>query len=273
MASTIEERAEGYKTKARSVSQVKQYMQCPYAFYLTRIAREPELQAAWLPMGVAVHAAAEKWEKSGRTLSLGDTQQEFVNVYTRMANESLEREPEEEGWQASGPYKGFADLDRRYLVGLDQVAKYIDWYKKSPDERVWVDPVNSMPAIEKRFDITLDGVPVIGFIDLVVKHPKHDVLVRDNKTGALPKMGDNFQLDVYALAINRMYGADCTAGDFWAGKTGRPSRVRKLEVNEEQITEVFVTADQRIKAGDYRPNPGENCERCPVQRSCDYSVA
>ncbi|MFD8789291.1 MULTISPECIES: RecB family exonuclease [Streptomyces] len=272
MSKTIEERAEAYKTKPRSVSQVKQYNQCPYAFYLARIAREPELQAAWLPMGVAVHAAAELWEKSGRTAALEDAQAEFAKVYTRMANDALEREPDEEGWQASGPYQGFTDLDRRYGVGLDQVAKYLQWYKDNPGERVWVDPVTNSPAIEARFDLEFDGVKVLGFIDQVIDHPKGDVRVRDIKTGAIPGMDDTFQLDTYAVAINRKYGTECITGDFWAGKTGRPSRVRKLEANSDKIAEVFVTADQRIKAGDYRPTPGEACGRCPVQRSCQYSA-
>ncbi|MFF3672415.1 RecB family exonuclease [Streptomyces sp. NPDC002120] len=272
MSKAIEERAEAYKTKPRSVSQVKQYNQCAYGFYLARIAREPELQAAWLPMGVAVHSAAELWEKSSRTAPLADAEAEFTKVYTRMANESLEREPDEAGWQASGPYKGFEDLDRRYLVGLDQVGKYVQWYKDNPDERIWVDPADSAPAIEQRFDLNFDGVKVIGFIDQVLEHPKHGVHVRDIKTGVIPAMDDTFQLDTYALAVNRTYGTECASGDFWAGKTGRPSRVRKLDVDADRIAETFVTADQKIKAGDYRPNPGEACGRCPVQRSCQYSV-
>ncbi|WP_167390880.1 RecB family exonuclease [Streptomyces yunnanensis] len=272
MSTTIEERAEAYKTKPRSVSQTKQYEQCPYAYFLARIAREPELQAAWLAQGVAVHSAAEEWEKSGRRMALDDAQAVYSKVYTRMANEALEAEPDEEGWQASGPYPGFTDLERRWSIGMGQVESYVDWYKTHPDETIWKS-ADGVPAIEQRFDIEVDGVKVIGFIDQVIEHPKHGPLVRDIKTGVIPKMDDTFQLDVYAFAMNKLYGLECKAGDYWSGKTGKPSRVRKLDIHTGRLEDVFGRMDEGVKSGDFTPRPDpEKCGRCPVQRSCEYAA-
>src|SRR5690606_29952771 len=61
----------------RSVSQLKQYQKCGYSYYLARIEREWERPAAWLPQGLAVHEAAEEYEKSGRTMSLDKMQDVF----------------------------------------------------------------------------------------------------------------------------------------------------------------------------------------------------
>ncbi|MEU3690510.1 RecB family exonuclease [Streptomyces narbonensis] len=272
MGTTVEERAEAYKDKPRSVSQVKQYDQCPYAYYLARIAREPELQAAWLAQGVAVHSAAEEFEKSGRTMPLEDVQAVFGSVYTRMANEGLEKEPAEEDWQASGPYTGFVDLERRWHLGLEQCEKYVRWYKEHPDEQIWKSP-SGEAAIEKRFDIEVAGVKVIGFIDQVINHPKHGPLVRDIKTGVIPKVDDTFQLDVYALAMKRLHDLDCKAGDYWSGKSGKPSRVRKLDIHTSGVEDIFKAMDDGVKAGRYTPKPdSEKCGRCPVQRSCKYAA-
>ncbi|MFE3579109.1 RecB family exonuclease [Streptomyces vinaceus] len=272
MSVTIEVRAEAYKTKPRSVSQAKQYEQCPHAYFLTRIAREAELQAAWLAQGVAVHAAAEAWEKSGRQMALDDAQAEFGRVYTRMANEALEAEPDEEGWQASGPYPGFTDLERRWSIGKAQVESYVDWYKTHPEETVWKS-ADGVPAIEQRFDVTLDGVHVIGFIDQVIEHPKHGPLVRDIKTGQIPAMTDTFQLDTYGLALQEQHGLECSAGDYWSGKTGRPSRVRRLG-SAAEVVDRFKAMDEGVKAGDFSPSPApEICQRCPVRRSCRYDAS
>ncbi|MFF3555360.1 RecB family exonuclease [Streptomyces tsukubensis] len=268
---TLEERAETYRTRPRSVSQVKQYEQCPHGFYLARIAREPELQAAWLAQGVAVHAAAEEWERSGRTMSVGQTQEVYGRVYTRMANEALEAEPTEAGWQASGPYEGFTDLERRWHLGREQVEKYVAWYTKHPDEQVWKSQAG-VPAIEQRFDIEVGGVAVVGFIDLVIDHPKHGLVVRDNKTGAIPKMNDTFQLDTYALALKKAHGVECETGDFWSGKTGKPSRPRKLGDGESAVVDRFREMDAGVKSGDFTPTPSpETCARCPMQRSCRFA--
>ncbi|MET8684828.1 PD-(D/E)XK nuclease family protein [Streptomyces sp. NPDC004732] len=271
MDDKTEKRLADYATRPRSVSQAKQYDQCPYGYYLARIKREPELQAAWLGHGVAVHAAAEAWEKSGRSLGLEGAQEVFKGEYAKMANRGLEAEPNETGWQASGPYTGFVDLERRWGLGLDQVRKYLDWYEANPDQVIWKD-AEGKAAIELKFDLDLDGVQVIGFIDQVIETKKNGPRARDIKTGVIPKADDTFQLDTYALAMKDQYGISCETGDFWSGKTGRPSRARKLSASRDQIVEVFKTMDEGVKAQDFRPKPGEACGRCPVQRSCTYGV-
>ncbi|MEU9603678.1 PD-(D/E)XK nuclease family protein [Streptomyces sp. NPDC048057] len=271
MPTTVEARAEAYRTRPRSVSQVKQYEQCPYGYFLTRIAREPELQAAWLAQGVAVHAAAEEWERSERVMSVAAAQEVFGRVYVRMANAALAAEPAEDGWQASGPYPGFADLERRWHLGREQVERYVAWYEKHPDEVVWKSP-DGVPAIEQRFDIEIDGVPVVGYIDQVIDHSKHGPVVRDIKTGVLPTMDDTFQLDTYALALELEYGVECRIGDYWSGKTGRPSRARKLGVDRDSVVDRFREMDEGVKSGNYTPTPApETCARCPVQRSCRFA--
>ncbi|MEU3599635.1 PD-(D/E)XK nuclease family protein [Streptomyces sp. NPDC006798] len=271
MSTTVEERTEAYRTRPRSVSQVKQYEQCPFAFYLTRIAREPELQAAWLAQGVAVHSAAEEWERSERVMSVPEAQGVFGRVYVRMANEALEAEPAEDGWQASGPYTGFTDLERRWHLGREQVERYVAWYEKNPDEKIWKSS-DGVPAIEQRFDIEVDGVKVVGFIDQVIDHPKRGPVVRDIKTGVIPMVADTFQLDTYALALRQAHGVDCETGDYWSGKTGRPSRARKLG-SGAAVVDRFKEMDEGVKAGLFTPSPSaETCGRCPVQRSCDFAA-
>jgi putative RecB family exonuclease len=246
LPTTIEDRAEAYKIKPRSVSQVKQFDQCPYGYFLARIARVPELQAAWLAQGVAVHSAAEEWEKSGRQMTVDHAQKVFSWVYTSMANQALESEPDEDGWQASGPYPGFTDLERRWSIGMGQVESYINWYKTHPDEKIWK---------------SADGVP------------KQGPLVRDIKTGLIPPMNDTFQLDTYALAMREQYGLECEAGDYWSGKTGRPSRVRRLG-SAAEVVDRFKAMDESVKAGDFPPSPApEICRRCPVRRACRYDAS
>lgn len=253
----------------RSVSQLKQYDRCAYAYQLQRLEKVWSRPAAWLAQGTAVHAAAEMWEKTGRTAPLDDVNDVFDSVYQKEIEESLEVAPMAD-WFGSGPYGPESDIERRYGIGRSQVSKYLDYYYTVPEEVIWLSPKGE-PGIEIGFDIELDGILVRGFIDSVIQLGD-DVIVRDIKTGNLP--GDDFQLGVYGLALSIAYHVDQPeVGDYWMGKTGKPTKPYQIGWwNEERVTEEFVTLEQKIISGSFPPNPGSNCRVCPVSHACRYAV-
>lgn len=269
----------------RSVSQLKEYTKCPHAYYLHRIERVTERPAAWLPMGLGVHEAAEEWEKSGRTMSVDDAQAVFRESYATHTNR-LAEVMDWDYWFPSGPYRGYDDVSRRSAIGQDQVVKYIDYYTETaPQEVIWITPEGE-PAIELGFNIDLDGVPVRGFIDQVVTatyadgfKPDQitiedgDLRVRDIKTGNKP--GDDFQLAVYAIAVNEMHGTEIDEGDYWMGRQGKPTKeTYKLGYwTKEKVTEEFHKVDEGIRSGDFPAVPDEdNCKFCPVASACQFAV-
>lgn len=255
----------------RSVSQLKQYEKCPYSYYLARIERVWERPAAWLPQGLAVHEAAEEFEKSGRTMSTDETQDVFRESYAKHTSRLCEETPNFNYWFSSGPYKGEEDIERRFKLGLEQVARYVDYYTEvHPEEVIWITPEGE-PAIELGFDIDLDGVRVKGFIDQVIEHPTHGTHVRDIKSGNQP--GDDFQLAVYAIAINQMHGTDIDTGDYWMGRQGKPTKeIYKLHFwNREKVAEEFHKVDEGIRKGDFPAKPDEDkCRFCSVSASCAF---
>lgn len=199
--------------------------------------------------------------------------------------------PNFEYWFASGPYRGAADIERRFGIGLGQVGKYFDWCEAHPGEVVWVAD-DGTPGIELEFDIELGvnedsrcaegehvadcecriGVPVRGFIDLV-NVVGDQIQVRDHKMGNQP--GDDFQLAVYALALAETYGIDQPKlGDYWMGKSGKATYPYDLtEWTKEAITERFVELDDNVKNERFDPKPSESvCGFCPVRTSCDFAV-
>lgn len=259
-------------TDYRSVSQVKEYQRCPYAYYLNRIEKAWQRPAAWLPQGLAVHEAAEEYEKTGRTMPLDKAQEVFRESYAKHTNRLCEATPNFDWWFASGPYRGEEDIGRRFEIGLGQVEQYINYYTDTaPEQVIWITPEGE-PAIELGFNIDLDGVPVRGFIDQVIASPDHpSPLVRDIKTGNQP--GDHFQLSVYAVAVNEMHGTEITAGDYWMGRRGKPTKTYDLSSwSKEGVTEVFHKVDEGIKAGDFPALPEESkCRFCSVSASCEFA--
>lgn len=258
----------------RSVSQVKELDDCGYRYYLHREATDEdgnrlwERPAAWLPQGLGVHEAAEAWEKSGRTMTLEEAQKIFGESYDAHTNRLLETTPNLDFWFRSGPYGGDQDIPRRYEIGMEQTARYVRYYtEKHPEEK----PLRLSEdefAVEWPFEVKFGDVPVRGVIDFVLEDGKP----RDNKTGNRP--GDPFQLGTYAGVIEQLLDVKPTTGDFWMGKSGKPTiPIDLTDWTQQRLADVFGDADERIRNQQFDPDPDpDKCRFCPMAHACEYSV-
>lgn len=262
------------QTSPRSVSQVLSYQKCPYAYYLGKIARDDigeriwDRPAAWLPMGTAVHAAAESWERSNRSVSLEDAQTVYTASYIEETEKLLAR-GRMDTWFHSGPYDGESDIERRFKLGYDHVARYVSWYSgKGSQDVVWVAD-DGTPGIEMEFHIDLDGVAVRGYIDTVFSTP-HGIVVNDNKTGVKP--GDVFQLATYAVALKDQYHQTVNHGQFFMTRKVKPDPLIDLfEMGREEVTAVYHELDENVKAERFDPKPEpEKCSRCGFNSYCPF---
>lgn len=268
----------GQAGAARSVSQLKQFEKCPQAWYRARVLRAWQKPAAWLPQGSAVHGAIEWYERTNRTGSLEEMLIVFAKLYAEEVASYTKITPNFEWWQASGRYTADIDLPRRYKKGVEQCKAYIDYYNRVPNEVIWIAP-DGTPGIELSFEIDLEGVPVRGFIDAVISRPKGiwegetEPIVRDAKTGNDP--GDDFQLAVYALALRMQYGLDVWLGDYWMGRSGKPTAAYDLrDWPAERLIAKFHELEAAIVSGDFPalPDP-DKCKFCDVGYGCPYSEA
>lgn len=250
----------------RSVSQVNELERCPEAYRLARIERSWKKPAAWLPQGTAVHYAAEMWEKSSRTMSLEEAQEAFKLSYSKEVAKYAETTPNFDFWERSGPYNGRTDIERRWGIGMEQVASYIAYYHRHPEEVPGV--YNDVPAVELEFDVMFGETPVRGLIDMVV-----DDKPRDNKTGKKP--GSDFQLATYAGALAVEFDVPFSEGDYWMAQQGKPTKPYDLsDWSIQRLADVYGEADQQIKAENFVPNPSvETCQFCSVRSSCNYAMA
>ncbi|QJD50278.1 Cas4 exonuclease [Mycobacterium phage Iwokeuplikedis] len=296
------------KLPLRSVSQINQYTRCPMSYKLARIDKVWARPAAWLPQGTAFHTVAEVYEKAlaeGREMSLERAQEIFKEEYAKDIGELCAETPNFDWWFASGPYHGERDIERRFHVGLEQVEKFLHW-RTTKGQEIWIAPAikdprcgadeaqalvvdgetmivhvqdcgckPSRPAIELSFSIILETplgpIRVRGYIDAVVV-VNGEPRVRDYKTGNKP--GDDFQLGVYALAIETLFGVKVNTGDyFMAGKKGKKPVITDpfdlTEWTRDKIAERFHEVEVKIQAGDFEALPeADKCAFCDVSYSC-----
>lgn len=253
----------------RSVSQYTTYVKCGEAYRLERIAKAPQRPAAWLVQGTAVHAAIEAYELSYRELSAANAVDIFNATYDAGIEELAAREPNLDRWlTGNGRVKGATDIVRRAEVGAQQVTDYIATIP-FVGLNIW-EPAPDYLAIELPFEIDLDGVIVKGFIDQVLEDARSGgLLVRDLKTGT--KLPDTpFQLGVYAIAVEQIFGVRPGYGDFWMFKNGGPTAPYDLsDFTRPRVARWFREMDRSESAGIYLPSPGDGCRVCSVSEWCD----
>ncbi|MEU4709480.1 PD-(D/E)XK nuclease family protein [Nocardia salmonicida] len=255
--------------RSLSVSQLNTYTKCPQAWHLERQRKAWQRPAAWLAQGTAAHAAYEAYERSGRTLTLEELEEIYRTVYAEEIAKYSKETPNHNWWFASGPYSGPVDIERRFKIGLEQVAKYPVWYDKHPEEVIWVAP-DGTPGIELGFDFDLDGVRIRGFIDALIWDRRYNrIVVRDNKTGKSP--GGDMQLGVYAVAVEETYDVEKpNTGDYWMATSGSPTKPYDLsDWNRDRLVNEFHQLAEDIAAEKFDPKPEDSkCKFCSVATSC-----
>lgn len=255
--------------KHRSVSQHNTYVRCPYSYKLQRIDKVWQRPASWLSQGLGVHVAMEEWERSGRTLSREQLVEIYQEEFIRSVNEQAETTPNFDYWFGSGPYSGPVDIERRFAIGEQQLMDLLDYCERVPD-KVWTAP-DDAPAIELKFEVELGGVQVVGFIDQIVETP-NGLHVRDIKTGSKP--GDTFQLATYSEAVRILYGEVIEYGDYFMGKTGKPTKpVFISDRDRADVHRAFEELEENIQAERFDPKPSRNtCTMCSVKTSCEFAL-
>ncbi|MFF9481408.1 RecB family exonuclease [Streptomyces sp. NPDC014733] len=252
-------------TMPRSVSQVEQYEKCAWRYYLQRVEKVTPRPAAWSHHGTAFHAAAEDYENSARTMEAEEVVQCFSDRYSALVNASLDQEPDTDRWLAAG-VSGGEDIERRYALGQEQTARYVEW-SQGAGPVIWTVPANKL-ALELAFSVEIGGVKVRGFIDQLTVEPDDSLRVRDLKTGTTKS---KFQLEAYKVAVEKIYDVPVNRGDWYLAKSGGLSRTVKLDkVTEAEVGARFAATDEGVKRGDFPAKPGFSCRFCDVSHACSF---
>lgn len=244
---------------------------CAKAYFLTRVAKAPQVPALWLVGGSAVHEATEHYDLMS-IVGNDDVSKENIGriwetYFDNQLAQARDKEENEHKWRRSQS----EDIETWRRMGLQFVQAYIDWRERSPWE-IWTTP-DGEPAIELDVSGKLPGCPVEikGFVDRVFHDPVFNKLwVLDLKSGKRPPK-TAAQFETYAALIEQKYGVKVDMGvPFMNRKAslGKPFDLSEVDVKE--IGAVYGAAWDQILKGDFQANgfPRECYPLCDVQAAC-----
>jgi len=175
-------------------------------------------------------------------------------------------------WRAGGratianPNK--EDGDWWQANGLNMVNNWVSFRNAEHNLELWVTP-QGVPAIELVFNMNLDGVMVKGALDRMMVLPNGDLVVLDIKSGARMPSSD-FQLGIYAVAMEEVFGVRPKYGLYWDARKGATSELINLDKwTRETVSEIVGMFDKARRAGIFIPN-FDHCKMCNFTNDCKY---
>jgi putative RecB family exonuclease len=228
--------------------------------------RTPQRTAAWFVQGSAVHESLEAYERSRRRISPDEAVDVFHASWDRILAEARRQQPDESMWMVGGRKKLETDITQRSATGAQQVIDYIG--ARPPGGGLA--PTSFAPdelAVEVGFELDFDGIPVLGYIDVV--HEEGGRLVpEDWKTGAhMP--ADPYQLATYRWAIHHLTGEAPEWGQFWMCREKKAVPVDLRPYTFERVCKWYRELAAGIEGGIYLGNAGDHCFTCTVAPYCD----
>lgn len=263
-----------YKHDTRSFSQLQTYAKCSEQYRLQKVEHVPEQMTAWAPQGSAFHTGMEEWEKSGRALTVDEVIDLALADYDQRIARQREKQPEDSGWLTGGRTKAKDDIARRRDRVVEHVKGYVAYSLDHEHEFRPAELPDGRPAVEVPWTITLNGVTVVGYTDLVLWWPERNMLtIRDLKTGNKLPDGPE-QLAVYGIAWEHYFGDRIEYGDYFMCKNNAPTQPYYLgDYPEPVIGAWFEMMHRAERSGIYLPNRSDACRVCTVAAYCSAGGA
>ncbi len=238
-----------YKGRVLSHSSVKMYRDCPQKWKFRYVDKVPDKPRSFFSFGKSVHAGLEFLYDRARAQrpALEELLSHFREGWLR------------EGYESPAQEKWFFQEGERILRGF--------YAKHSTD-------FSSVRQVELKFTISVEGVPVTGFIDRIDNTKNGGLAIIDYKTGKAfdkSRVRTDPQLTLYQLACSTLLGKPVESVTLYHLNSLTPLTVpahtdRQLESMKAGIVEAaHGISDQKFEA---TPNERGVCQYCDYAQIC-----
>ncbi|HWC32783.1 MAG TPA: PD-(D/E)XK nuclease family protein, partial [Actinomycetota bacterium] len=230
-----------------SYSSMNTYERCPLAYRLQYEERVPTKRSSFLAFGDSLHQALYRFHD--RPVPVAPPVEHLLEILDDVwVSEGYGGEAEEHAYRQHA-----REVLRRYHE--DNAASY-----RIP------------AALEFRFRIEVEGVPVNGVIDRLDRVPGGGYEIVDYKTNRrLPPKASidrDLQLSLYALAAREVWGIEPERLTLYYLLPGQRMTTSRSADDLDDLRGRIANVAERIDAGKFEPRENALCGHCEFQHLC-----
>ena len=255
-----------------SYSQLESFRKCPLEYKFRSIFKIPIRGKSVFSFGKTIHATLHKFVEESLKFSQTEQKDLFGSGGSKgyLKFEDLlkiyEKEWIEDWYDSASIKKEFHEKGKALLKSF-----YEDFIAKNPKILF----INNEPAIEKSFNLKLNGDVFIGTIDRM-DDLGNGVEIIDYKTGSPKKTlakEEKLQLMIYALAAKKVFNLKPIKLTYYYIDDGSSLSFEvddeDIEKTEDDVKELI----QKIKRSNFKPSGGWHCQYCDFKDICAHKKA
>lgn len=238
-----------YKGRMLSHSSIMLYRTCPQKWKFRYIDKIPEKPRSFFSFGKSVHAALEfllnQFPEALPTIE--ETLTHYKNSWLREGYDT----PQQEKW--------FYQEGERIIKGF---------YIKHKND------FKNVFQVEYKFNFSIEGVPITGFIDRIDHAVNGKVSVLDYKTGKAfdkSRVRQDPQLTLYQMAVKEIFGKEVESVTLYHLNSLTPLTVpAHSKEKENELKNVVVETAKGISDKLFEPKPDAkgHCQWCDYVQVC-----
>jgi DNA helicase-2/ATP-dependent DNA helicase PcrA len=252
-----------------SYSQLESFRKCPLEYKFRSIFRIPMRGKPVFSFGKSIHQTLHRFVLESLKASVVDQKDLFgkkaelgVLSFKDLLN-IYEKEWISDWYESATVKKEF------YEKGKESLKLFYDDFVKNKPEVLFI---NDEPALEKNFNLKINGDVFIGTIDRIDKLAA-GVEIIDYKTGSPKKTlakDEKLQLLIYAVAAKKVLGLHPIKLSYYYLDDGSFCSFNvnddDIEDTEKQIKDLL----DKIKRSNFKPSPGWHCQYCDFKDICAH---
>lgn len=255
-----------------SFSQLAAFEKCPLQYKYAYILKIPTKGKPNFSFGKTIH----------------NTLHRFVNLNAQIFQSEQKNLFEEVDNERKKVNLGLSDLfniykeewidawfdDERHKEEYREKGKGIlkNFYKDFVSRDFCVLFMQNEPALEKVFNINLNGNKFVGAIDRIDKIDD-EIEIIDYKTGTAKKSlatDDKFQLEIYNLAANKIFDLRPKKLTYYYVEDGTYCSFEPKKTSLEKTEEKILNTIEKIKRSKFKPTAGWQCQYCDYKNICPH---
>ena len=252
-----------------SYSQLESFRKCPLEYKFRNIFRIPMRGKSVFSFGKSMHQTLHRFVSESLKLSSAE-QKDLFGKKTKLGVLSFDDllKIYEKEW-ISDWFDSAVAKKEFYEKGKESLKQFYDDFIKDKPEILFI---NDEPALEKNFNLKLNGDVFIGTIDRIDKLGD-GVEIIDYKTGSPKKTlakDEKLQLMIYAVAAKKVLGLNPLRLTYYYLDDGSTCsfdiKEDDIENTEAEIREIM----DKIKRSNFKPSPGWHCQYCDFKDICAH---